>query len=107
MHKKTMRKLIVILALGTVVPRTAHAQRRVRFDVVETTIPAVHAALRSGAISCHAVVQGYLDRIAAYDKTGPALNALIVVNPRALAIADSLDRHAAARSARCTASRSS
>jgi amidase len=59
--------------------------------LVETTIPAIHAALRSGAASCHGVVQGYLDRIAAYDKTGPAINSLIVVNPRALAVADSLD----------------
>jgi amidase len=37
-------------------------------------------------------VQAYLDRIAAYDKRGPTINALIVVNPKALAVADSLDR---------------
>ena len=83
-------------ALAIAAP-AASAQRPARraFDVVETTIPAVHAALRSGATSCHGVVQSYLDRIAAYDKTGPAINALIVVNPRALAVADSLDRYAA------------
>ena len=33
----------------------------------------------------------YLDRIEAYDKKGPALNAIILVNPRALATAEDLD----------------
>jgi Asp-tRNA(Asn)/Glu-tRNA(Gln) amidotransferase A subunit family amidase len=33
----------------------------------------------------------YLDRIEAYDKRGPALNAIVVVNPNALATADALD----------------
>ena len=33
----------------------------------------------------------YLARIDAYDKKGPALNAVILVNPKALEIADSLD----------------
>ena len=33
----------------------------------------------------------YLDRIAAYDKKGPALNAIIMINPNALATADVLD----------------
>ena len=33
----------------------------------------------------------YLDRIEAYDKKGPSLNAIIVVNPNALANADILD----------------
>ena len=95
---RTASCIRVVLLLGTLT-QTADAQprqRRSRFSVVETTIPAVHAALRSGAVSCRGVVQQYLDRIAAYDKQGPAINALIVVNPRALAVADSLDRHAAA-----------
>ena len=35
--------------------------------------------------------QTYLDRIEAYDKRGPALNAIIVVNPNALTTADELD----------------
>jgi amidase len=90
-----MRRLIPALLAISIVAARADAQRP-SLDLVETTIPAVHAALRSGAASCHGVVQGYLDRIAAYDKTGPAINSLIVVNPRALAVADSLDRYASA-----------
>lgn len=62
-----------------------------RFAVEEATIADVHAAFRNGAISCRELVIAYLARIAAYDKKGPAINALVVVNPDALATADSLD----------------
>jgi Asp-tRNA(Asn)/Glu-tRNA(Gln) amidotransferase A subunit family amidase len=72
-------------------PATAPAQARRAFDVVEATIEQVHAEFRARRLTCHQLVQAYLDRIAAYDKKGPAINALIVVNPKALAIADSLD----------------
>ena len=38
----------------------------------------------------------YLDRIEALDKRGPAINAIVLVNPDALAVADSLDKRYAA-----------
>jgi len=65
--------------------------RAQQFDVMEATIPSVHAAMDARRLTCHALVQAYLDRIAAYDKQGPALNAIQHVNARALAEADSLD----------------
>ena len=70
------------------------------FDVLEATIPSVHAAMSAGRLTCRQLVQAYLDRIAAYDKTGPALNAIQNVNPRALAEADSLDAVLRARGPR-------
>ncbi len=87
-------RLIAFGALGALVmgPVPVRSQAATPFNVVETTIEQVQAAFRSGRLTCHTLVQLYLDRIAAYDKTGPAINSLIVVNPRALAIADSLDR---------------
>ena len=33
-------------------------------------------------LNCRQLVQMYLDRIEAYDKKGPSLNAIILVNPR-------------------------
>ena len=42
-------------------------------------------------ISCRELVQQYLDRIETYDQTGPALNAIQLVNPRALQEAEALD----------------
>ena len=56
------------------------------FRVEETTIAQVHAAMRSGGLTCRTLVQAYLRRIDAYDKRGPAINAITVVNPDALAI---------------------
>ncbi len=69
------------------------------FRVEETTIAAVHAAMRAGTLTCRGLVEAYLRRIAAYDKNGPAVNALVVVNPAALATADSLDARARAAGA--------
>jgi amidase len=59
----------------------------------EATIADIHAAIRSKNLTCRQLVQTYLDRIEAYDKKGPALNAIIVVNPNALATAEELDAH--------------
>ena len=70
---------------------TAHAAAAPRFDLEEATIAGVHAALHAGNLSCHALVQQYLDRIEANDHRGPAINSIITVNPAALARADELD----------------
>jgi amidase len=93
------RLLLAILITITVTfaPRDAQAQRApVRrmapaLEVTEASIVDIHARIRAGRLSCHALVQAYLDRIAAYDKVGPAINSIVVVNPAALAVADSLD----------------
>ena len=61
------------------------------FNVVEATIPEIHAAMKAGNLTAHQLVQDYLDRIAAYDKKGPDLNCIITLNSEALAEADRLD----------------
>ncbi|MCZ6636963.1 MAG: amidase family protein [Alphaproteobacteria bacterium] len=63
----------------------------ISFDVLETTIADIHSAYRSAALSARQLVQIYLDRIDAFDQKGPAINALISLNPRALEEADRLD----------------
>jgi amidase len=61
------------------------------FDIVETTIGDIHAAYKAGTLTVRQLVQMYLDRIDAYDKKGPAINAIISLNPTALEEADRLD----------------
>src|SRR5271169_453838 len=61
------------------------------FPVEETTIAALHAAYVSGRATAVSVCQAHLDRIAAYDRKGPALGAIIINNPDALADAAALD----------------
>src|SRR5580765_4115271 len=62
------------------------------FQIEETTIAQVHSAMKARTLTCRALVEQYQARIAAYDKTGPALNAIVVTNPDALKQADDLDR---------------
>jgi Asp-tRNA(Asn)/Glu-tRNA(Gln) amidotransferase A subunit family amidase len=57
----------------------------------EATVADIRVALQARELTCRQLVQMYLDRIAAYDKKGPVLNAIIMVNPNALATADALD----------------
>lgn len=61
------------------------------FDVVEASIADIHDAMERGQLTARALVEAYLARIEAYDKQGPALNAIVIVNPNALARADALD----------------
>jgi Asp-tRNA(Asn)/Glu-tRNA(Gln) amidotransferase A subunit family amidase len=61
------------------------------FDVIDTTIADIHAAYRSGELNAQQLVQIYLDRIDAFDKKGPAINAVISLNPQALEEAGRLD----------------
>jgi Asp-tRNA(Asn)/Glu-tRNA(Gln) amidotransferase A subunit family amidase len=61
------------------------------FKLLETTIADIHAAYQAGALTVRELVQSYLDRIAAYDQKGPAINSLISLNPAALEEADRLD----------------
>lgn len=62
------------------------------FEVEEATIAQVHDAMRAGRLTCRALVGEYLKRIAAYDKNGPAINAIVLINPEAEKQANDLDR---------------
>ena len=61
------------------------------FSIEETSIAALHAAYLSGRATAVSVCKAHLDRIAAYDRKGPALGAIIINNPDALADAAALD----------------
>jgi amidase len=61
------------------------------FNILEATIDDIHKAYKSGQLTARQVVQMYLDRIDEYDKKGPAINAIITLNSKALEEADHLD----------------
>lgn len=61
------------------------------FDLSTATIAEMNAAMAAGALSSERLVQLYLARIDAYDRRGPRLNAVITMNPEALATARALD----------------
>jgi amidase len=61
------------------------------FPIEETSIAALHAGYLSGRATAVSVCQPHLDRIAEYDRKGPALGAIIISNPKAFADAVALD----------------
>src|SRR5258708_29475737 len=81
---------IAIIAALLVAPIAA--QPPSAFRIEETSIAQIQSAFRDGSLTCRSLVERYLARIDAYDKRGPALNAIVLVNPDALKTADDLDR---------------
>jgi amidase len=61
------------------------------FPLLEATIDELQQKMNSGEYSSVSITKLYLKRIADIDKKGPALNAVIELNPDALAIAAGLD----------------
>ena len=91
-----MLKLFRTLAAITTLPiATLILQSRIAlaatFDLIEATVPEIQAAIDAGVINSEYLVQQYLNRIAAYDDQGPALNSIIELNPNALETAKALD----------------
>jgi Asp-tRNA(Asn)/Glu-tRNA(Gln) amidotransferase A subunit family amidase len=81
----------VVVCLTSVLARDSQRAAAPAFRIEETTIAQVHAAMKAGRLTCRALVQAYLRRIDAYDKNGPALNAIVVTNPKAVDEAGRLD----------------
>lgn len=61
------------------------------FNVYEQDLSDLQLALREGRVTSRQLVEQYFARIDAYDQQGPAINAFIVRNPKALDEADALD----------------
>ena len=102
-----MQTTLVGAVSGAVLPALAAAQSVqhepgraaavVPFEFAELTIPELQASIASGKYTVHSLVQKYLERSEALDKQGPAVNAIIELNPDALGIADAQDKQRQAR----------
>src|SRR3990172_10607597 len=80
----------VLFSLLSAMPSSGQSQSK-PFRLLEATIEDIHAAYKSGQLTSRQLVQLYLDRIEAYDKKGPSINAIITLNPKALEEAARLD----------------
>ncbi len=83
-----LRPLYCFLLAASLLP----AQKPAPFEVEEATIAQVHDAMKAGRLTCRELVGLYLRRIDAYDKNGPAINSIVVVNPDVEKQAEELDR---------------
>lgn len=95
-----MKRFLVAL-LAASLAASAAAQRKTPhdttavkplYDVMEKSVVELQEAMARGEVTSKELVAAYLARIAAYDRTGPSLNAFITVNAAALDAADALDR---------------
>jgi amidase len=84
-------RILTMLLVGCLMPWAACDADR-PFHLMDASITDIHDAMHAGTLTCHILVQQYLDRIAAYDKQGPAVNAMLYVNPQALEQADAMDQ---------------
>ena len=80
-----------ILVLVCAVAPTALAQGPRTVSLDSATLADLNAAFDAGSLNSEQLVQMCLARIRAYDRQGPSLRALIIVNPKALDIARQLD----------------
>ena len=61
------------------------------FALDEATIAGLQSMIASGQHTSRSLCEAYMARIAEIDKAGPALRAVLELNPDALTIADGLD----------------
>src|SRR5712671_4744066 len=80
------------VAAAMTVPASPAGAQQGPFRLQEATIAGIHAAFAAGRLTCAQLTGLYLDRIAAYDMQGPALHAIITVNPKAMEVAAEMDR---------------
>lgn len=83
--------LLSFLTIGPALSGQGTPGSHNKFELAETTIALTHQAIRSGKITCRQLVEGYLRRIRTYDQS-TRLNAIVLINPNALAEADKLDQ---------------
>jgi Asp-tRNA(Asn)/Glu-tRNA(Gln) amidotransferase A subunit family amidase len=68
---------------------------RAPFSVLEATVASAHAAMRDGRLTARQLASACLERISAYDQSGPALRSILQRNPQALEEAARIDAMAA------------
>lgn len=79
-------------------PGPVHAVKE--FELEEATISDLQEGMKSGKWSAVSIVEEYLERIEAVDKSGPGLNSVIEINPDARKIAAELDQERKAKGPR-------
>lgn len=78
-------------AAATLLALCAGSVAAMEFDLSTATVADINAAFEAGTLTSEHLVQLYLARIESYDRSGPQLNSVLTLNPRALEEARLLD----------------
>ena len=87
---------LILILLGVLCPVLGAKT----IDLDSATIADINAAFKSGTLTAEKLVQLCLARIEAYDREGPALHAVMTINPKAVEIARALDAERKAKGPR-------
>jgi amidase len=89
---------VASFALSTLLPDTSKAistnsiaEKLAKDDLNEVTIDELQQRMQSGDLTSKSITKWYLKRIEEIDKSGPAINSVIEINPDAIAIAEAMD----------------
>jgi amidase len=82
---------VAALAVAVVAAQAPARIERPAFDLDEATIGDLQQRMQSGQETARSIVEKYLARIDAIDRSGPGLHSVLETNPDALATADRLD----------------
>jgi amidase len=82
---------LLTLAAALLVTTLAPVSAQKAIDLDSATIADINAAFNGGTLTAEKLTQMYLARIQAYDRQGPAIRAVLAINPNALETARMLD----------------
>jgi amidase len=88
----TTPKVRNLLLAALLLPTYAAAQKDVPTRHNEATVAQLQAEMASGRLSSEELTKEYIERILALDQNGPGVNAVIELNPDALAMARNADK---------------
>ncbi|HEV2718491.1 MAG TPA: amidase [Thermoanaerobaculia bacterium] len=86
------RHFLELVAAGAAMALARRSEAAEGLELDEITVGELQEGMRTGRFTARAIAEEYLRRIDAIDKRGPAINAIIELNPDALAIAEERDR---------------
>src|SRR5258705_2550863 len=93
-----IRRVCAVLAATTLLALAPAFAKSIEFD--SATVADINAAFDAGTLTSETLVQMCLARIAALDRHGPALHAVMTLNPKALEVARALDAERKAKGRR-------
>ena len=88
---KRLSALLFALLCAAVTISRAQPAPTPKFDLDELSIAALQQRMQSGQDTSRSLVDKYIARIEAVDRSGPSLHSIIELNPDARTIADQLD----------------
>jgi amidase len=100
MNRRDLLQLSINSGLFAVSAGTATATEAKSLEVVEASVADLQGAMSRGTLTSLQLINAYLARIKAIDKSGPKINSIIELNPDAKAIAARLDRERKAKGPR-------